>query len=281
MISNVCHNPAETLVIELTYDCNMRCPWCVEARHVGTKQGPLSPEAFEKIMKRILERKYKEYVFQGGEPLMYPEHLLEIADIIADKQPGAKFRVFTNATHLTYPLVEELNQRFIQATVSIEPNGYKGINNFILKHALEPENAIRNIRLLHERCVRTVLTAEKIASGTFADDILLLHNFLGDIEIEVAMDLTNLQGYTLADMEALRMQLDKLRSKAPNYSNWLVMLQGFAHRCEQHTDWFILETEEFTEKCAYDKRPASGCAALWERMSPEVYEAYTEITRRN
>lgn len=270
--------PSGTLVIELTYDCDMRCPWCVEARHVGTKKGPLPPEALCRLLGRAFTRPYKTYVFQGGEPLVYSHYMLEICDTISAKQPNACFRIFTNGTHLTYPLVEELNKRNVHATVALEADGYKGVTNFVLNHAKDPENALENIRLLHGKCLRIVATAEKIDSGRLADDILLLHNYISGCAIEVTLDLTNLGKYTLDDMAKLQEQYKKLKNKAPNCAAWLIPMQGFTTHCSNFAEWYILETDTIMEKCSVADRPETGCAAYKGRMKPEVYEAYTKIT---
>ena len=269
-----------TLVIELTYDCDMRCPWCVEARHVGMKEGSLSPVALCRILERAFSRPYKTYVFQGGEPLVYARYMLEIIDTIAKKQPDAYFRVFTNGTHLNPQLVDDLNQRKMQATIALEADGYKGVTNFVLHHAKDPENALENIRQLHDKCLRIVATRDKIAKGTLADDIQLLHNYISGCDIEVALDLTQLGAYTLDDIQALSEQYEKLKNRMSSSARWFIPMQGFKGHCDNFAEWYILETGVIKEKCPLADRPESGCAAFKGRMKPEVYDAYTKVTEK-
>ena len=278
MDKNYTDNTYGTLVIELTYDCDLRCPWCVEAAHVGKKAGALSPVALSRILERTLVRPYKNYVFQGGEPLIHALYMLAIVDAITEKQPDSHFRLFTNGTHLTSHLVGELNRRDIQVIVSLEATGYKGVTNFILHHAKDPENALENIRQLHDKWLRIVATREKIAKETLAGEILLLHNYIPDCIIEVALDLTQLEAYTLEDIQKLGEQYTALKNRIPGSVSWFIPLQGHTRHCDAFTEWYILETDNIKEKCPLADRPASGCGVLRGRMKPEVYEAYTKIT---
>ncbi|MEM1626769.1 MAG: radical SAM protein [Sulfolobaceae archaeon] len=61
--------------LQLTYDCNLRCPYCFNPTHMDRKK--LSIEEWKSIIKQVVELGTKILIFTGGEPLKY-EGVIEL-----------------------------------------------------------------------------------------------------------------------------------------------------------------------------------------------------------
>ena len=264
---------AKTLAIELTYDCQLRCPWCIEKKHVGTQQGPISKLDFENLMHHIVKNHYTSYVYQGGEPLMYPEHLLEITDIIQNAIPEATFKTYTNGLAITEQLTDELNKRHIMLTLSIDAEGYKGLSNLI-HNASEPTKIITNINNLNSKNIRIVIQR----NTQFADRALLLHTIFPNTEIEIVPDYTTLTQFTVQDMNLICQEFRSLKMKsAGDDLVWFTALQGQNHKCTTETDWYILADNKIVTRCLLSEKIESGCVKFATQMKPQVYEMYQQI----
>lgn len=264
------------LVIELTYDCNLNCPWCVEKNNITFNKGCITPEKLSKLFEHIKNNEYTRYTFQGGEPLMYSDFMFEIADKIKSYQPDAKFNVFTNGTYLNFKLAKELNKRDFSSIISIDGHGYKSISNLINKYSLYPNEILESIISLNHKCIRTVITKDVINKCDICEDIILISHNIPNCKIEMTLDLTELS-FTLDDMEKYKNYILKLRDEFPEVFNNVILMQGFKNKCNSHANWYFLNKDEITEKCPYSKRPESGCAHYIKILTPEVYEAYKQI----
>lgn len=273
---NIVDKTNRRLAIELTYDCNYRCPWCDEANHVGTRRGPMPPTLLEKLMLHIKEHPYKSYGLQGGEPLIYPKHMFEIIDIIRGIQPDAEFVVFTNGALLTDALVGQLNRRNVIGCISLETSGYKDISRLIA-NAAEPGRVLHNIRNLRNKSFRLIATRKKLKDETLAAELLLLHSLFPADELVVSLDYTDMPNYTPEDIELYAKQLRKLSEAAPDAAMWYVPMQGFSDHCELVRERFVLECGDIVRKCSPKDCEEGGCRLLKSEMQPKVYKKYVNL----
>jgi MoaA/NifB/PqqE/SkfB family radical SAM enzyme len=95
----------KTVLLELTYRCNLACSFCY-LRHCGrlnSGETELSTAQVKKIIKRFSPG--ADFYLSGGEPLLRPD-LPELAAYI--KKCGSRFGVNTNGTLLRGPLAKKL-----------------------------------------------------------------------------------------------------------------------------------------------------------------------------
>ena len=260
------------ILIDLTYDCNMKCPWCV-ARYVGAEdmKGPMPPEAYEKLMNHLKDTKYDLYTFHGGEPTLYPELLKQAVCDIRDMQPEAKMMLYTNGTRLTPQLVRFLNDKKIHVWISLEAEGYKGLLQF-MQYAEAPEDSFKNIQELKSVDIRVVVCQGK----PFAYQALLLHNIFPLISVNIVPDYTTLNELALQDIAFMRAELERLKRSAPNYKKWSGLMQGFKHSCSCVDKFhFYLATEEI----ATDPQAETGhgCSFFRRQMGGRLYDEYQKL----
>lgn len=82
-----------TLYIKITEECNMHCPFC----YIKQKPGTIT---LKKVAAFCDKYSPDRIIFHGGEPLLYPEIILDIINQYPDK----KFAITSN---LTLPLTKE------------------------------------------------------------------------------------------------------------------------------------------------------------------------------
>ncbi len=62
------HFPQQ-LLLALTYDCNLSCPYCYAKDKVSR---PMSPEVYKKVLEWMKKNNYRRISFTGGEPTLHP-----------------------------------------------------------------------------------------------------------------------------------------------------------------------------------------------------------------
>ncbi|MFA5806241.1 MAG: radical SAM protein [Melioribacteraceae bacterium] len=119
------------------YDCNFRCPYCVESwftkgenwprKRMTKEQVDLAYEAIEKIEPEDKSKRYKRHNLYGGEPLMAEN--FEIVKYIVDKgiERGNTFHAVTNAFDLE--VFESLLGKGKIEALQITIDGPPGIHN--------------------------------------------------------------------------------------------------------------------------------------------------------
>lgn len=85
-----------TLYIKITEECNMHCPFC----YIKQKPGVISLETITSFMEKHTRDMIQTVIFHGGEPLLYPERILETIN----KYPEKEYHITSN---LTLPLTKE------------------------------------------------------------------------------------------------------------------------------------------------------------------------------
>lgn len=269
--------PNGELCITTTCDCNYRCPWCLMKENLGADTGPMPPADFEKVMRRVCEAPYQRYVLSGGEPTLYPEHLLDMVRVIRSVQPSAEFLVATNGTQLTLEFADRLNRAGAAVRVSVEPSGYKNFER-LLANAARPLEVFEAMRRLNRMVLRMVLTPEKIRNNRLAEDILLLGGFFSGKYIEAALDMTRYGDYTTDDMKILGGAVKAVLKTEPEFAKTLSLLMSFTHKCVEREDRYDRLIGGFVPGC--DKSGSDrGCVMLTRGMKPDAYKAYIECAR--
>lgn len=258
--------------IETTYDCDMHCPWCL-VNKPKSGNGILPPEVFEKLMCEIVTHPREGYCFQGGEPLLYPDALFEMADHLRAMQPECRLALFTNATHLTRSIVEALNFRNIYTTVSLSAEGYKGLKNLLFK-AKEPFHIFENIRRLKNKSIRIVYARKQ----EFAVDAIWLSNTFPRVRIEITPDYLTLNKWNESDIVFFRKEVYQLKTLAQGNSEFFALMQGFIWKCDKPSvEFFQFDTQDIQVICDRDSRPKRGCARFARGLSNELYADYQKI----
>lgn len=225
-------------------------------------------------MKHIVKTRYTDYVYQGGEPLLYSEHMLQITDIIRKEIPEAAFRTYTNGLNITENLVVQMNDRQVSATISVEADGYKGLKNLIDK-ATESTKILDNIKALKNKNIRTVTQIQQ----PFAKNIMLLHAVFPNIQIEIVPDYTTITHIKYSDLVFMQNEFKYIKEKTNGDTSWLIPLQAFYNKCTAQSDWYILDTGLIYEKCPLSAKAKSGCRKFASQMPSHLFEFYRQISK--
>jgi radical SAM protein with 4Fe4S-binding SPASM domain len=105
--------------IEITYDCTLRCPMCYNGVRANEKKfsdyinecnfKDISPDKEEKLKNVVatcLKNGARFFTITGGEPLLYPELVLDLIEMI--KEYGCYASINSNATVVTPELAKKL-----------------------------------------------------------------------------------------------------------------------------------------------------------------------------
>lgn len=96
--------PYSTARVVCTYKCNRSCPGCINTLHTEMKVPPIGLADLGR---------YDEIILTGGEPLMFPTKLIELADHLKD----SRLILYTNAP--SYPQLFAASQFFKGITISL------------------------------------------------------------------------------------------------------------------------------------------------------------------
>jgi len=128
---SVIEQKIKTLTINTTQLCNLKCTYCA-AGGDGTYGSPTVKLDLKKglpqlewLVSRCLPGEMFQINFLGGEPLLYPDVIREIAEKATElaqlSQVALRFGVVTNGTLLSTPKILDLLQKFrIAVTVSVD-----------------------------------------------------------------------------------------------------------------------------------------------------------------
>ena len=123
-------NDYQTIEIELTSHCNIKCPGCSRTKDGGTQPNLLIDSiSYEQFIKRIpphiLKNKFISYCGAFGEPLMHKD-FLKIAQYCVDS--GAEIRVDTNGSLRTTEWWKEFG-KLPKASVRFSVDGHRETNH--------------------------------------------------------------------------------------------------------------------------------------------------------
>ena len=262
-----------TLNIQITAECDMRCPWCIENDCLRKTSGVITQQAFERLMHHIKTTPYDSYTIQGGEALLYTNETFSIIDTIKREQPDAYMHLNTNATHLTEETVVKLKDRSVGVTVSLEAEGYKGIK-FLISKAVEPEKVITNINTLNNLMIRSVITD----FNNFADNILTLHSIFPHAQIDGALDITQLKTITEFDIDNIKKEYAYIKKRVDN-TLWLEKSRTFEGCCTTDFHKYLFLEERVKECCPLALKAQDGCVEFIEGMGHILYEKYRQAVK--
>src|SRR5262249_3704884 len=104
------------LYISIINSCNLRCQGCWV--DVAAKQQPITPEAYDQLLREAKEMCNVFFAIVGGEPFMHPRLL----DMLA-RNPDAYFQVFTNGQFITDERAKRMRQLGnVTPLISVEGN---------------------------------------------------------------------------------------------------------------------------------------------------------------
>jgi len=106
-INFVTRPPLDTVYIEITKSCNLRCIHCYDDAILGNSSNSLTNSELTDIIDECDELGVIDFVITGGEPLMY-DGVLDILNYI--KKRRMDFSLFTNGVLLNEGIIKELNQ---------------------------------------------------------------------------------------------------------------------------------------------------------------------------
>lgn len=113
-------------MIDLTNRCNMACRYCLRDGEDSLDANVTSAETIEKICQYIINycRSYDETKITiqpwGGEPLLEKERIFQIQDILQNSGIDPCITIETNGILLSESMIQELRQRNIWVSVSID-----------------------------------------------------------------------------------------------------------------------------------------------------------------
>lgn len=92
-------NPALRLYVKVTDDCNAKCGFCVNES--SRDNGKLDLEKLEYVIRHLYDNKLLHGVnLSGGEPMVYPETVFKILDMIYSIDPNIEVQLSTNGFNL-------------------------------------------------------------------------------------------------------------------------------------------------------------------------------------
>ncbi|MEG1501975.1 MAG: radical SAM protein [Synergistaceae bacterium] len=267
----------ETLCLDITEDCNFKCPWCIQEDVIQGRphvKGQLTAEAQRKLYEHIDTEEHNMFSFHGGECTLYPEKMLEIMDHIKDKQPKAKLKLFTNGSLLSKSLVESLNKREVEVCVSVSARGYKDVLHLIEK-SNNPTTVIKNIKTLNKYNIRFVAGKDE----GFAYEALYLHTIF-ECPIEIDHDYTQFTEWTEEDLKHFEKEVDLLYKLQNN--GWKVYADVMGSRldacdCPRMNIHFYTDGRFGRSAKYHAEYKVPGCSMVHKLLGAEKYKEYYRI----
>lgn len=158
----------------ITEQCNLSCNYCF---HPKLTNDVLSAETGKEIISKLYARYPKEmYInFFGGEPMLYPEVIKEIAEharTLWNIKGQLKFCMSTNGTIWNQEFFNWAKENNFKIQVSCDGN--KSTQNAVRGMADEVHKNIKLLLALFPKlCVRMTYTPENV--GNLADNIVFIH----------------------------------------------------------------------------------------------------------
>lgn len=124
-------NEMSQLVLELTWQCNLRCEYCIYSEHYRETRGygnqrmtfETAKRAIDMFLARSSRAKDRCIAFFGGEPLLcFPllKACVEYADSVVQDSRNLNYRITTNGTLLTPEVVSFLVKNEVRIGISLD-----------------------------------------------------------------------------------------------------------------------------------------------------------------
>ncbi|GAC1567451.1 MAG: pyrroloquinoline quinone biosynthesis protein PqqE [Vulcanimicrobiaceae bacterium] len=98
--------PPRSLLCELTYRCNLQCPYCYNPLNLGRPKDELSGDAWLSTIDQACDLGVVQIGFSGGEPTLRPNELVAMTKRATER--GAYTNLITQGTFLDDPLLDRL-----------------------------------------------------------------------------------------------------------------------------------------------------------------------------
>jgi pyrroloquinoline quinone biosynthesis protein E len=98
--------PPRSLLCELTYRCNLQCPYCYNPLDLGRSRDEISTDAWLSVIDQAVDLGVVQIGFSGGEPTLRPQELVAMTRRATERD--AYTNLITQGTFLTDALLDEL-----------------------------------------------------------------------------------------------------------------------------------------------------------------------------
>lgn len=119
---NIAYEKPGHIVLKITDDCNLNCRYCYSSGGAGHHTMPV--ELAVSLFDQVAEQNSMPLTccFHGGEPLLYPALLTEIAETLSEKHyyPRIHFTLQTNGTLITEDAIQFLKKYHIHVGISLD-----------------------------------------------------------------------------------------------------------------------------------------------------------------
>jgi len=112
--------PPRSLLCELTYRCNLQCPYCYNPLNLGRPSEELSGEAWLSVIDQATDLGVVQIGFSGGEPTLRPRELVAMTQRATER--GAYSNLITQGTFLDDRLLDSLLDALKGGVTSIPPD---------------------------------------------------------------------------------------------------------------------------------------------------------------
>lgn len=117
------------IVLKMTDDCNLSCKYCYSSGGIG--HHTISPKLVLSLFDQIAEQNSSPLTccFHGGEPLLHPDLLWEIAEELSKKYyyPRIHFTIQTNGTLITEEIIPFFRKYNLNVGISLD--GLRDVND--------------------------------------------------------------------------------------------------------------------------------------------------------
>ena len=109
------------LSLELTPECNFACPYCYCLWHEfpELRENPLTLEQWKSIVSSAVEQGVKEFLFTGGEALLF-SGLRELIAFTREKLPAGNLSLFTNGSLMTEEMFFFCKEKKVKLATSLQ-----------------------------------------------------------------------------------------------------------------------------------------------------------------
>ncbi|SFU51027.1 Radical SAM superfamily protein [Clostridium sp. DSM 8431] len=152
----------DTLQVNTSYSCNMRCKYCFAEDGCHGKSGTMKLEDLHKVYDFINKNNHNDefkVVFVGGEPLINKKYVYEFINNEEECNANLSYIVITNGTLVDDKLVGLMKSKDLMLNVSIDSNDKK-INDYL--RPMQGENSSYST-LMDDKFVMMEDVKEKIS----------------------------------------------------------------------------------------------------------------------
>ena len=175
-------NKIKCIDLFVTEECNLNCTYCFHTKD----QVVLSIEQGKKIIDRLHELSPESFkiTFFGGEPLLYPETVLQLALYAREKwgydekgKPKTAFAITTNATYYDEEMFKKYRDLGFTFMVSIDGDEITNNENRPGDFKLITDNIKKMVKFLPDVQARMTYTPKTV--GRLAINVQFIHEELG------------------------------------------------------------------------------------------------------